>query len=820
MGRGKRGRRRAAGVRSMPADGRTPGPGPSTESVPGSRRRIRAVVLGLGAAVAVLAIAVAGSWWHVGRGLRAMVGGVGPSGGPAATYVGHEVCGQCHQQAEQRWRGSHHDLAMQPPTDTSVAGDFNNTRFTYAGITSTFSRRDGRFLVRTDGPDGKLQDYAIKYTFGTAPLQQYLVEFPDGRLQALSIAWDTRPRAQGGQRWFHLYPGQNVTHRDELHWTALSQNWNYMCAECHSTGVRKNYDPKARRFATTYAEVNVACEACHGPGSNHVAWARKGGDGRRIDDATKGLAVALDDRRSVTWTISAETGNAQRSPPGRRAREVEVCGRCHSRRGQFSEDNAVGRPLGDTHRVALLEDRLYYPDGQIRDEVYEYGSFVQSKMFHRGVTCSDCHDPHSGKVRAPGSQVCLGCHAARKYATATHHFHPTGSRGADCLACHMPTTTYMVVDPRHDHSFRVPRPDLSVTLGVPNACTRCHANRPAEWAAKQVAAWYGHPLRGYQHYAEALAAAAIGAPGAAELLQAVGRDGDQPAIARASAIGRLGPSPGAGALDVVRSGLKDDDPLVRRAAAATLESAEPALRVELLAPLLDDAVRAVRMEAARALAGAPRERLTEAQRTALDRGLAEYIAAEQFNADRPESHVNLGLLYATQGRFAEAEAALRAALEVDPHSVPAAVNLADLYRAVGRETEGEQVLRDVLKQDPRSAAAHHALGLLLVRQKRMPEAMAELEAAARLAPDNAHYGYVYAVGLDGTGRRRQAIEVLEQGLARHPYDRDTLSALIAYTREQGGPRRALVYARRLAELEPTNAELHQLVERLEAEAPP
>jgi len=806
MGRSKRERRKAAGRSDR-----------ATEPVPGPRRRFKPVVLGVGAAVAVLAIAAGAWWWQSGRQSRAPLAGAYQPARASASYVGHQVCGQCHQQAEQGWRGSHHDLAMQSATDASVAGDFNNARFSYAGVTSTFFRRDGKFVVRTDGPDGKLHDYDVAYAFGVAPLQQYLIEFPGGRLQALSIAWDTRPRAQGGQRWFHLYPGQNVTHRDELHWTGPSQNWNYMCAECHSTGVRKNYDPKTRRFSTAYAEVNVACEACHGPGSNHVAWAKKEGDWRRLDDGTKGLAIPLDERKAVRWTISAETGNAQRTPPGRPARELELCGRCHARRGQFSDDYVHGRPLGDTHRVALLEDRLYYPDGQIREEVYEYGSFLQSKMFRQGVTCSDCHDPHSLKLRAPGNQVCLGCHVAQKYATATHHFHPAGSRGADCIGCHMPTTTYMVIDPRHDHSFRVPRPDLSVKLGVPNPCTRCHAGRPAEWAAKQMQAWYGHAPRGYQRYAEALGAASIGGPGAAELLRALARDGDQPAIARASALGRLGPSPNPAALEVVRAGLKDSDPLVRRAGAGALQSADPALRVELLAPLLDDPVRAVRMEAARTLAGAPPDRLRPEQRTALDRGLAEYIAAEQFNADRPESHLNLGLLYAAQRRFAEAEAALRTALDVDPRFVPASVNLADLYRATGRDPEGERVLRDVLKRDPRSAAAHHSLGLLLVRQKRMPEALAELEAAARLAPESARYGYVYAVGLNGAGRPKQAMETLLRVLARHPYDRDTLAALIAYSREQGNARQALAYARRLAEIEPGNAEVRQLVERLEAE---
>jgi predicted CXXCH cytochrome family protein len=813
MSRKKSRRRKPAGP---PAQSTAP-PGGRANAGAASVPR-RGVRLGLALALALAVVVAAGLWWwHSMSSRPAPLAGGPPAAPVVAAYVGRQICGQCHAQIEQRWRGSHHDLAMQPPTEATVAGDFNGTRFTYAGITSTFSRRDGKFVVRTDGPDGALADYEVKYTFGVSPLQQYLVELPGGRLQALGIAWDTRPRAQGGQRWFHLYPGQHVTHADELHWTRPSQNWNYMCAECHSTGVRKNYDPKTRSFATAYAEVNVSCEACHGPGSEHVAWARRE-DGARARDATKGLAVALADRRGVNWTISPETGTAQRTPPtSPAAHEVEVCGRCHARRGQFSEQETSRRALGDTHRVALLEDRLYFPDGQIRDEVYEYGSFRQSRMFHRGVTCSDCHDPHSGQLRAPGHQVCLGCHSADKYTAATHHFHPAGSRGADCLGCHMPTTTYMVVDPRRDHSLRVPRPDLSVALGVPNACTRCHADRPAAWAAKQVETWYGHTPRGYQRYAEALAAGTAGAPGATSLLETVARDGEQPAIARASAIARLAPA-SPGAAQVIGAALRDADPLVRRAAAAALEGVEPGRRIEPLAPLLDDPVRVVRMEAARLLAGAPRDRLPEPARAAFERAYGEYVAAERFNADRPESHLNLALLYGAQGRSAEAEGELLAALTLDPRFVPAAVNLADLYRATGRDPEGERVLRDALATSPRSAPAHHALGLLLVRQRRQVDALRELEAAARLAPESARYAYVHAVGLDGAGRRAQAIQVLEDNLGRHPYDRDTLAALVAFTRERGEPRRALDYARRLAALDPGSPETAQLVKRLEAEA--
>ena len=763
------------------------------------------LVLGVGALVALVGLAAGGWWWQRPP---------APVPEVPAVHVGSQVCASCHPDVVRRWRGSHHALAMQPATEATVAGDFNGARFTYAGVTSTFTRREGKFVVRTDGPTGALQDYEVAYTFGAAPLQQYLVPFPDGRLQALSIAWDTRPRAEGGQRWFHLYPEENVTHRDALHWTRASQNWNHMCAECHSTAVSKNYDATTRRFATAYAEVNVACEACHGPGGHHVAWARKEGDEQHLE-ATKGLAVALDERRGVTWPIDPATGNARRTPAGRPTRELDTCGRCHARRGQLTDAYVHGRPLGDTHRVALLSEGLYHPDGQIRDEVYEYGSFLQSRMFDRGVTCSDCHDPHSGRLRAPGGQVCLGCHAADTYQTPRHHFHGADSRGADCVGCHMPATTYMVIDPRHDHSFRVPRPDLTVSLGVPNACSRCHADRTAEWAARQVETWYGRTPRGHQRYAEALRAGAMGAPGSVEQLLAVAGDGAHPAIARASALERLVPGPSAP--DAVRTRLKDADALVRRAAARALEGVEPSVRLELLTPLLEDPIRAVRLEAARALADVPGDRLTQTQRAALDRGLAEYVAAQRIDADRPESHMNLGLLYVAQQRPVDAEAALKTALELDPQFAPAAVNLADLYRATGRDGDGERVLRAVLTHDARSAAARHALGLLLVRQRRTAEAVAELPAAARLAPESARYGYVHAVALHGTGRSTPARQALAGVLSRHPYDVDSLWAAATYALEQGDIDQALGHARRLAELQPANAEARRLVDRLTTE---
>ena len=293
---------------------------------------------------------------------------------------------------------------MQPATDASVLGDCNRTRFSNKGLTSIFLRAGRRFMVHADGPDGSLHDYEIKYTFGVSPLQQYLIQMPRGRLQALGIACDSRPSTDGGHRWFSLYPNERINFHDSLHWTGIHQNWNFMCADCYSTKVRRSFDLETRSYTTSYSEIEVACEACHGPGSNHVAWAKKQ-QGWKGLASTEGVLIALDERRNVAWSIDSATGNAHRGTPRTSEREIQMCARCYSRRAQIHEDYVHCQPLGDDYRVALLDDDLHYPDGQIKGEVYEYGSFIQSKMFHEGVTGSDCHDPHRLKLHADGNRV-------------------------------------------------------------------------------------------------------------------------------------------------------------------------------------------------------------------------------------------------------------------------------------------------------------------------------------------------------------------------------------------------------------------------------
>lgn len=779
---------------------------------PAPPRGRRAAWLALATAIALVA---AGAWWLAGeRRAPGPPAAVAPPSVPAS-YAGTAACSECHAKEHAAWQGSQHDRAMQPATEKSVLGDFANAKFTFAGTTSTFFRGDGKFFVNTDGPDGKPADFEVKYAFGVEPLQQYLVELPGGRLQALGIAWDARPKEQGGERWFHLYPDRKPKAGDPLHWTGIDQSWNYQCADCHSTNLRKGYDEKAATYKTTWSELNVGCEACHGPGSNHVAWAKRSGDWKRHESG-KGLTVALDERRGAAWAIDPASGNAARSKPRESNREIEACARCHARRGQFADDWQPGRPFADAFRAALLEPGLYHVDGQQRDEVYTYGSFLQSRMHARGVTCSDCHDPHSGKLRASGNAACAQCHASAKYDAPSHTHHAAGSKGAECAACHMPTTTYMVVDPRHDHSFRIPRPDRTVALGVPNACNRCHPKQSAKWAADGVAKWFPQPKPGFQTFAEGFHAADRGAPGAQGALIRIAADPAQPATVRASALQRLGRYLSPATLPTVRNALNDPDPIVRAAAVNALAGADAGTRTQLLARLLGDPVRLVRMDAARVLAGEAEARLAPEDRKRFDAALGEYVAAQRFNADRPEAQTALGTLEATRGRDAEAVAAYRRALALDPTYVQAAINLADLYRAVAREDEAERALRESLKRSPQSAPAHHALGLALVRQKRTNDALAELALAAKLAPEDARFAYVYAVALYDAGRRAEAMKVLQAALARHPYDRELLFAAATYERAAGDLTRARERARLLRALEPENRDFERLAQQLEA----
>ena len=658
-------------------------------------------------------------------------------------FVGSDTCSGCHAGEFGDWQGSHHQLAMQPASAASVLGDFGDATFEYFEETTRFTKSAGRFVVRTPGPDGAVQDVVVRYTFGVEPIQQYLVELPGGRLQALPFLWDTRDRAAGGQRWLHLYGDEHIAPPDALHWSGREQNWNFMCAECHSTDVVMNYDAATDTFDTRYTEISVGCEACHGPGSRHVDAARRG----ETAGSRYGLVVDLDDRGRAVWQMDSESGIAARSearlqPPV----QPEACGRCHARRGLLTDRYEYGRPLADTHQPALLIEPLYFADGQIRDEVYVYGSFLQSRMYRAGVSCSDCHNPHSLELVTGDdpNAVCAQCHLPTIFAEPSHSHHGSG---VGCIDCHMPARTYMRVDERRDHSFRVPRPDLGVVTGSPNTCNGCHAERSAEWATAAVERWFGRSDR--PHWAYAVESA--GDVDANSALLDVLSDTTLPGIARATAVTLLSDPLGPDEARAIVAALRDADPLIRLGALRAHRYLPGDVRLQAGSELLADRVRGVRIEAALAYADV-HQYLEPAARRAFENAANEFRYAQTIQLNRPEAHVALGDFARATGSIETALGHYDDALALESRSTLARVNLADTLRQIGDEPRARRVLEAGLALAPDAAALHHSLGLLLVRIDEHEAALDALREAVRLAPDDRRFRYVLDVAESELGQ--------------------------------------------------------------------
>ncbi len=687
---------------------------------------------------------------------------------PPAAFVGSARCANCHQAQFEAWQSSHHHQAMLPATRESVLGDFGDAHFDYFGQRSRFLTRDGTFVIETDDASGGLQQFPVAFTFGWFPLQQYLIRMPDGRLQVPGLSWDSRPANEGGQRWYHQYPDEAVTHDDPLHWTGAFQNWNSRCASCHSTGLLKAYLPPEDRYATRWQEVNVGCEACHGPASNHLAWAEG-----RSDIGDRGLALQLD----AVWKPSRERSQVPSQPAGM-SQQLQVCSACHSRRTELVQPD-ITLPFFDQYTLSPLLQGMYHADGQILEEVFETGSFLQSRMHQNHVSCSNCHEPHGARLRAEGNALCLQCHEPARHDTREHYFHEPGSAGAQCVNCHMAPRTFMGVDARRDHSFRVPDPIASLRFGVPNACTQCHSDRDDAWAADFITQRTGRTEPWYAH-AALLHAAREGDAGVAPALLGFAAHAGNAPMLRAIALVESARFPSQQQVDTVAGAIVDADPLVRTGAVSALGFLPPLQRLEALKGLMSDPARAVRMAVARQLVDVRPDAAPAGLRAPLQELFDEYLAALQHNADMPESQNDLGVFHAAQGNQQAAEQAFLQARKLAPRYLPGMLNLADAWRARGRDELGEELLREALREYPDSGDAHYMLGLLHVRTGRTPGSVELFRRAAQLAPSNPQYALVHAVALAETGRRQQAIRVLEAAVERFPGHAGLRDALEGY----------------------------------------
>ena len=676
--------------------------------------------------------------------------------GLQATFVGSESCAECHQQATQAWQGSHHDRAMKHADNESVLGDFNDQTVEHQGKRNRFYRKGDEFWVNIEGPDGQFHDYQIHYTFAFEPLQQYMVQFSDGRVQLIPFAWDSRAKAQGGQRWFHLYP--DMTPTDEFYWMNAGQNWNFMCADCHSTNLQKNYEPATNTYNTSWSEVNVGCEACHGAASEHITLVNLVGKTPETL-IPKHFGFDRDLFKPVKEWVYQQGSKTLQPKEIVATNQLQTCAQCHSRRTQLNESgDHVNGSFFDRYRLSLISAELYYSDGQIYDEDYVYGSFLQSAMAEKGVTCTNCHDPHSAKLSIPEEAVCGQCHSAAEYTPEKHTFHLANSEASQCTTCHMPETTYMQVDPRRDHSWHVPRADLSQHTKTPNVCTQCHDDKTDQWADEQIGEWFpASRYRNQQHFSVAFYADTIGHQAAPDALAYVAQDATLSNIIRASSLERMSGNSGKNTLIALGRAVKHENEMIRLGAIAGSSGYNGVDRWQILNPLLADPVLSVRAEAAGALVRYWRE-FNPAQKQTLNKPLNDYIAIQEFNSDRGFGRTNLGNVYRDIGETEKAINYYLGAIDIEPYFENSYVNLADLYRGQGDERLAVATLKRGIVAQPKSSVLPYSMGLTLLRQKEYVEARKYLRQAAEQASNDSQYWYVYGLSLE-------SVDVLAAGEA-------------------------------------------------------
>lgn len=713
------------------------------------------------------------------------------------SFIGKERCVDCHKIEYDQWQQSDHRKAMEVATDSSVLGNFNNSKFvSLNGKETLFYKKDGKFFVKTEGVGGKIQDFEITHTFGYTPLQQYLIPFEDGKYQCLPIAWNTEK-----SEWYSLpdmiYPDENLTPTNWLYWTNGGQNWNGMCAECHSTNLKKNYDPITKSFNTTYSELNVSCEACHGPGSAHEDWANLPEMARSTEN-NLGLIVKTSGINNREY--------------------VELCTRCHARRSQFSDHEHGRVDLLDSMLPTLINES-YHPDGQILEEDYVYGSFIQSKMFDNDVQCNDCHNVHTGKLVLEDNALCAQCHRTDVYDTAEHHFHKYKGEdgqpivlkdkkikvgeGALCIKCHMPGQYYMGVDYRPDHSIRVPRPDLTISIGTPNACNDCHADKSPKWADEYITKWYG--VKRKSHYGTTFAAARESDPKAESKLIEISKDDLYPISVRATAISLMNRYNSDETFITIKLMLDDIEPLIREAAIRVYTNNDIVVLKKDLLKLLNDPVKAVRAAVGIRISELPLNEIPEKYLIPFNNALDEYRDMNLYMADFPSGRMNLGIMYSNQQKLSEAAKEYEEAIKIDSLFFPAKINLAIIYNQLGKNDEAEILLRDLVKMNSDLFDAFYYLGLLLAEKKNYNEAIIYMQKASKLMPERGRINYNTGLMLQYLGRYNEAEKELLKALKNEPNNFDFLYALADHYIKLNEFVKARRVALKLKELYPSNS---------------
>lgn len=621
------------------------------------------------------------------------------------------------------------------------------------------------------------------YTFGITPLQQYIVQFPNGHYQCLRTAWDSVKN-----KWFDLYPDFKVVHSEWLHWSRGGLNWNNMCSDCHSTNVRKNYDEKTDCYHTKFAIINVNCEACHGPGKQHVSDVEKLGD----------AYVA-----SGTFQMTKDTKPKEL---------VDQCARCHMRREQFSEAFNFEGTLLDHYYPQLIEENLYQADGQILDEDYVYGSFLQSKMYQNNVTCTNCHDPHTLKLKFKGNKLCAQCHNPTKFDTPKHHFHQPNTASSQCINCHMPGKFYMGNDFRRDHSFRIPRPDLSVKYGTPNACVGCHKDKNNAWAAENFKKLFGTVKS--KHFSEKLVPGITMQPNGHIGLIELMNDTLQPEIVRASAAKVLSNYNTQNFIKEYITLLNDDSALVRGASVDVLSGINSKEYTSYFLPLLNDPKRSIRIKVFYGLGSLPENEVPEKYKESYHKVKKEFFLHLKTNADFVGIRMKRGGYYLKKGAIEKGIKSYESALAIDNINNQIRINLATLYYNNKQYDKAEAAFKLVIKQEPEFGPVYYSLALMYAELNRVDDVIAQLKIAVKKMPENVRV--YYNLGLLYTKKQdyKSAEKAIISGL-KVAKNNESLLYVLAYVYSKSDQKeKAKNIVKRLIELYPNKQQYRNFLSKL------
>lgn len=615
-------------------------------------------------------------------------------------YVGDNNCSSCHKDTYDLWKGSHHELAMQIANDSTVLGNFDDVNVEIDGVKYFFFKNEEEFKVRIVEIDQSEKEYKISYTFGVTPLQQYLVDFDKGKKQVLRITWDAV-----NNKWYHQYPGDKISNHDWLHWSKSAQNWNTMCAECHSTNLKKNYFVEKDSFHTTYSSINVSCESCHGPGERHLNWANKKGNDKDL------------------FILKGANQKEQ----------LNLCAPCHARRVKLTKNLEPGKEFENQLMVQNLSTNYYHGDGQINEEDYVYGSFLQSKMHANGVKCTDCHNPHSLKLKFNGNKLCLQCHLPEKFDSKNHHFHEENTESSLCINCHMTGKNYMGNDFRRDHSFRIPRPDQSEKYDTPNACNQCHENKSNAWAANYIKKWYGDKRQ--EHFSDALLLSTD--PNLSEedrnSLDLFINDLRFPEIARASVIENLNYS-NSEQYGALLKALNDSSAMIRYNALIKFRNLPPQDRLSIALKHMEDSVKLVRIGAAQLAIGIDENSLDELSRNNLAISRSELENMLYSNADFSSGRMQLGDYYLQNNDFNTAIKHYNEALKKDSLLIPVYSNLATSYSLIQDYDKANETINTWISLEPEAGRPHYLKALLHFEMGKNEIAIKELKLAIKLNP--------------------------------------------------------------------------------------